>query len=128
MRVFTIFILFLVACSSYAQESWTAPEESKKIVNPYEGNQIAAQKGQKLYSKLCWTCHGKNGLGDGPASAGLNPKPKSFVDKDVQTQTDGELFWKLSNGKGMMVPYKHSLNEEIRWQLINYIRTLKAEK
>mgnify|MGYP001447081866 CR=1 FL=1 len=128
MRVFTIFILFLIACSSYAQESWTAPEESKKIVNPYEGNQIAAQKGQKLYSKLCWTCHGKNGLGDGPASAGLNPKPKSFVDKDVQTQTDGELFWKLSNGKGMMVPYKHSLNEEIRWQLINYIRTLKAEK
>jgi hypothetical protein len=43
-------------------------------------------------------------------------------------QSDGELFWKLSNGKGMMVPYKHSLNEEMRWQLINYIRTLKAQK
>lgn len=128
MRVFAILILFLVASSSYAQENWTAPEKSKKIVNPYEGNQIAAQKGQKLYSKLCWTCHGKNGLGDGPAGAGLNPKPKSFADKDVQMQSDGELFWKLSNGKGVMVPYKHSLNEEMRWQLINYIRTLKADK
>jgi mono/diheme cytochrome c family protein len=128
MRVFAILILFLVASSSYAQENWTAPEESKKIVNPYGGNQIAAQKGQKLYSKLCWTCHGKSGLGDGPAGAGLNPKPKSFADKDVQMQSDGELFWKLSNGKGMMVPYKHSLNEEMRWQLINYIRTLKADK
>ena len=128
MRVFAILILFLVASSSYAQENWTTPEKSKKIVNPYEGNIIAAQKGQKLYSKLCWTCHGKNGLGDGPAGAGLNPKPKSFADKDVQIQSDGELFWKLSNGKGMMVPYKHSLNEEMRWQLINYIRTLKAQK
>lgn len=128
MRVFAILILFLVASFGYAQENWTAPEESKKIVNPYEGNTIAAQKGQKLYSKLCWTCHGKNGLGDGPAGAGLNPKPKSFADKDVQIQSDGELFWKLSNGKGMMVPYKHSLNEEMRWQLINYIRTLKAQK
>jgi mono/diheme cytochrome c family protein len=128
MRVFAILILFLVAISCCAQENWTAPEESKNIVNPYEGNTIAAQKGQKLYSKLCWTCHGKNGLGDGPAGAGLNPKPKSFADKDVQMQSDGELFWKLSNGKGMMVPYKHSLNEEMRWQLINYIRTLKADK
>ena len=38
-----------------------------------------------------------------------------------------ELFLKLSNGKGMMVPYKHSLNEEKRWQLINYIRTLSVK-
>lgn len=128
MRVFALLILFLIANFSYAQEIWVAPAEAKEVLNPYEGNNIAAQKGQALYSKLCWTCHGKGGLGDGPAGAGLNPKPKSFADKDVQSQTDGELFWKLSNGKGMMVPYKHSLDKEKRWQLINYIRTLKAEK
>ena len=56
----------------------------------------------------------------------LKPKPNSFSSADLQKQSDGELFWKLSTGKGMMVPYKHSLSEEKRWQLINYIRTLKV--
>ena len=125
MRVFfTIIFLLFVAVVGRAQDHWVAPEESKKIINPYDGNTIAAQKGQQLYAKLCWTCHGKDGLGGGPAGAGLKPKPISFADEKVQNQTDGELFWKLSNGKGMMVPYKHSLDKEKRWQLINYIRTL----
>lgn len=128
MKVFSLLFLFFVASPAFGQSDWRAPEDSKKIINPYEGNVIAAQKGERLYSKLCWTCHGKSGLGDGPAGAGLNPKPISFADNRVQSQTDGELFWKLSNGKGMMVPYKHSLDKEKRWQLINYIRTLKAEK
>ena len=127
MRLFLVFSFVLFELSSFAQDSWRAPESAKGINNPYAGNKIAAQKGHALYSKLCWTCHGKNGKGDGPAAANLKPKPKDFSSADLQKQTDGELFWKLSNGKGMMVPYKHSLNEEKRWQLINYIRTLSVK-
>ena len=126
MRLFLVLSIVLFGLSSFAQDSWRAPELAKEINNPYADNKIAAQKGQVLYSKLCWTCHGKNGKGDGPAAANLKPKPKDFSSTDLQKQTDGELFWKLSNGKGMMVPYKHSLNEEKRWQLINYIRTLSV--
>lgn len=123
----TLFLLFVLCVSySFGQDSWSAPISSKEILNPYSGNAIATQKGKQLFSKLCWTCHGKNGAGDGPAAGNLNPKPRSFSLDAVQKQDDGELFWKLSNGKGMMVPYKHSLNEEKRWQLINYIRTLKT--
>ncbi|MGC6490474.1 MAG: c-type cytochrome [Flavobacteriales bacterium] len=122
----TFIILFsCFSLMSFSQDNWVAPNSAKTVKNPYQGNAIAAQKGKILYDKLCWTCHGKNGLGDGPAGKSLKPKPKSFIADDVQIQTDGELFWKLSNGKGMMVPYKHSLNEEKRWQLINYIRSLK---
>ena len=124
MKAFISLMLMLSAVTCFAQDQWVAPESAKTITNPYEGNTIAAQKGQQLYSKLCWTCHGKQGLGDGPAVKNLKPKPKSLASTDVQNQTDGELFWKLSNGKGMMVPYKHSLSEEQRWQLINYIRSL----
>ncbi len=125
MRPFFIILFMWFALVCYSQDQWKAPESAKEIENPYQGNSIAEQKGKQLYSKLCWTCHGKQGLGDGPAGKNLKPKPKSFASKDVQNQSDGELFWKLSNGKGMMVPYKHSLSEEKRWQLINYIRTLK---
>jgi mono/diheme cytochrome c family protein len=124
---FCLCALFLITSPAFAQEKWVAPESSKKIVNPYQDNGIATQKGQMLYSKLCWTCHGKKGLGDGPAGSQLNPKPKNFALSEIQQQSDGELFWKLSNGKGSMLPYKHSLGEEERWQLINYIRTLKKD-
>ena len=126
MRLFLVLSFVLFGLSSFAQDSWQAPKSSKDVKNPYVGNKIAANKGQALYSKLCWTCHGKNGKGDGPAAASLKPKPKDFLSADLQKQTDGELFWKLSNGKGMMMPYKHSLNEEKRWQIINYIRTLSV--
>tara|TARA_B100001063_G_scaffold226334_1_gene235854 strand:- start:139 stop:522 length:384 start_codon:yes stop_codon:yes gene_type:complete len=127
MRLALSLIFTLCVLCSFAQDSWQAPESAKDIKNPYSGNVIAAQKGEQLYSKLCWTCHGKNGKGEGPAAANLNPKPKNFSSVELQKQTDGELFWKLSNGKGMMVPYKHSLNEEKRWQLVNYIRTLSVK-
>lgn len=123
-----VFLLFALCVSySFGQDSWQAPANSKELLNPYSGNKIAGQKGEKLYSKLCWTCHGRIGQGDGPAAKNLKPKPKNFSLSEVQNQSDGELFWKLSNGKGMMVPYKHSLSEEKRWQLINYIRTLKTK-
>jgi mono/diheme cytochrome c family protein len=127
MQLFLVFSFVFFGLGSFAQDSWRAPDYAKEIKNPYAGNKIAAQKGQALHSRLCWTCHGKNGRGDGPASANLKPKPKDFSSADLQRQTDGELFWKLSNGKGMMMPYKHSLNEENRWQLINYIRTLSVK-
>ena len=114
-----------MSISVFAQDNWVTPLEAKEIVNPYDGNQIAAQKGGVLFQKLCWTCHGKSGLGDGPAGKSLNPKPKNFRLNSVQDQSDGELYWKISNGNGMMLPYKHSLSEEQRWQLVNYIRSFK---
>ena len=126
MRLFSVFLFMLIMLSAFSQDSWLAPKSAVNIINPYAGNKIAAQKGQALYSKLCWTCHGKNGKAMALLLPILNPNLRDFSSVDLQKQTDGELFWKLSNGKGMMVPYKHSLNEEKRWQLINYIRTLSV--
>ena len=125
MKRIILSIICLYSINVCAQSSWVAPEKAREIINPYEGNKIAAQKGAMLYQKLCWTCHGKTGQGDGPAGKSLKPKPKNFSMSEVQEQTDGELFWKISNGNGMMVPYKHSLSEEQRWQLVNFIRTFK---
>ena len=125
MKRYILLCLCLMSFSVFAQENWVAPLDAKEIVNPYNGNQIAAQKGEMLFTKLCWTCHGKSGLGDGPAGKNLKPQPKNFRLNSVQDQSDGELYWKISNGKGMMLPYKHSLSEEQRWQLVNYIRSFK---
>ena len=42
----------------------------------------------------------------------------------MQDEPDGELFWKISNGRCAMPPWKH-LPEADRWAVIHYIRSLK---
>lgn len=105
-----------------AQTPWGAPAEAKNLKNPVKG--VGAAK--KSVETNCATCHG-SGKGDGPAAAALPPpKPANWTGDAVQKQTDGEIFWKISNGRGSMPPWKH-LPEKERWELVNYIRTLKGK-
>ena len=39
-------------------------------------------------------------------------------------ETDGELFWKISEGKTPMPGFGKEFSETDRWLLVNYIRTL----
>ncbi len=41
----------------------------------------SAAKGKAAFEQYCVACHGKEGHGDGPMGASLNPKPKDFADK-----------------------------------------------
>jgi len=105
-----------------AQGEWKAPPEAKNVKNPEKGP-AAVAAGKKLAETNCVTCHGPSGKGDGPAAAALNPKPADWTSARVTGETDGELFWKISNGRGAMPPWKH-LSEKDRWDLINYVRSL----
>lgn len=88
----------------------------------------AEQKGKELYDLYCWSCHGQNGFGDGAAGTALGQQPANFHDRRVKNQTDGALFWKLTNGRENMPPFKESLSEEQRWQLISYIRKITVRE
>jgi glucose/arabinose dehydrogenase/mono/diheme cytochrome c family protein len=102
---------------------WRAPEEANNKKNPFAADPIAAeQKGKALYDSYCSSCHGQNGFGDGAAGHSLGQRPANFHDRRVKNQSDGALFWKMSNGRGNMPPFKESLTEEQRWQLVSYIR------
>ena len=94
--------------------AWKAPESSKDLKNPYKNDSTAISKGRDLYKVYCWQCHGENGYGDGAAGGALGQQPANFHSGRVRRQADGELFWKLSNGKGNMPPFKESLKEEER--------------
>jgi mono/diheme cytochrome c family protein len=105
-----------------AQDKWAAPADAKKL-KPGKDVKAAAGAAKKSYETNCQICHGAKGLGDGPGAAALNPKPASLKDKAIQGQTDGELFWKLSEGRGVMPPWKQ-LPEAERWSLVRYVRSL----
>lgn len=105
--------------------NWTAPVSADKIKNPYSGSEKATIAGKKIYSQFCAICHGKKGKGDGMAGMALKPRPADFTKEALQKQTDGAIYWKLTEGKAPMAAYKDLLTEEQRWQLVNYIRSLK---
>lgn len=45
----------------------------------------ARKEAEEIFSTRCTTCHGPTGQGDGPASAGLTPKPRNFHDGGWQS-------------------------------------------
>lgn len=106
-------------------KEWIAPSSAKDILNPLKGNTVATMEGKKLFTQICAVCHGDKGKGDGVGGATLNPKPRNFTLDKTQEQTDGDFFWKLSEGRPPMASYKTILTPTQRWQLINYIRTFK---
>jgi len=122
-----LLLLFIGAFTNeiFAQTNWKAPIEADIMVNPLSGDADSVKKGKKVYTQMCVICHGAKGKGDGIASASLNPKPANFIEANIQEQTDGAIFWKLTNGKAPMAAYKDILSETQRWELVNYIRTFK---
>ena len=107
------------------QKKWVAPASADKIVNPLKGDVKAAASGKKVYKMLCFVCHGPKGKGDGMGGAGLTPKPADLTSSTFQSQSDGAIFWKIEQGRSPMPSYKTSIPEKKRWEIINYLRTLK---
>jgi len=106
--------------SAWSQSDWKAPADAKTLKNPVQGIGDA----KNLIAMNCAACHGSSGRGDGVAAAALQPKPMDWSSAAVQSDTDGQLFWKITNGRGSM-PAWRQLPETQRWQIVNYIRTLK---
>jgi len=120
-------ILMLTAKKNTMQTNpWLAPTWADTIRNPVIADIKTTEEGKKIYERNCVVCHGNKGKGDGIAAAGLSPKPADHSSEKIQKQSDGAIFWKITNGRPPMASYAKSLTPYTRWELVNYIRTLKA--
>ena len=84
-------------------------------------------KGKELYAANCKSCHGDNGMGDGPAAATLVKKPRNLHSVDGWTigRNIDQMFKTLQEGiiKNGMAAYEY-LPAADRFAIISYIRTL----
>ncbi len=124
-----IFLLIgFVFLNLHAQNHWQVPPEARQLQNPLNDDEAVWQKGQKIFNSLCASCHGQDGTGNPVILKTLNPPPADLTSQTVQQQTDGEIFWKITEGRGLMASYKNMLTEEERWAVVKYIRRLKKNK
>jgi len=83
-------------------------------------------KGKSLFEANCKSCHGDNGMGDGPAGAALTKKPRNF--HSTSSWTSGrdidQMFKTLQEGitKNGMAAYDY-IPAGDRFAIISYIRT-----
>ncbi|MFN2151900.1 MAG: c-type cytochrome [Anaerolineales bacterium] len=94
--------------------------------NPVPADDVSISRGQTLFSINCVMCHGSNGEGNGQLAALIANKPANLTSIITQSKTDGALFLTITNGvEGKMPPMVENLTVRDRWDVINYIRTLK---
>ena len=110
-------------------EAWKAPARAARKENPIPADANSITQGQGLFVMACVPCHGPTGRGDGSAAAnlerdGVRVRPGNLTLPEMRQQTDGELFWKISEGRSPMPSWRESLTEEQRWLIVNYVRTL----
>jgi mono/diheme cytochrome c family protein len=125
-RALILLAAFSMGGALVAQD-WKAPPSAVTRPNPVPVNANTIALGQKLYVGNCMTCHGQSGKGDGPGAAALEKKPADLAARIRSGETDGELFWKISEGRSPMISWKGALSETQRWELVNYIKTLAGK-
>lgn len=102
------------------------PAEYAGLTNPFPADKESLERGGELYTVNCVSCHGDGGMGDGPAGSTLDPAP-SPIAHSSQMMADDYLFWRISEGGvsfGTSMPAWTVLDEQSRWNLVNYIRAL----
>ncbi|MCC6685153.1 MAG: cytochrome c [Bacteroidia bacterium] len=106
-----------------AGKPWNAPADAVKKTNP-KANADGIKEGKELYSVHCKSCHGVKGKGDGPKAEKIDISCNDFTKPEFAKISDGELYWKTTEGRKPMPSFKEKLSDSERWAVVAYIKTM----
>ena len=106
--------------------------EARALTSPLPDSPEIIEKGKALYNGrgTCFNCHGKEGMGDGPAAVSLDPSPRNFHHHGFwRHRTEGEIFWVIKHGSPgtAMIGFGDQLTDEEIWSIIQYERSFAGE-
>lgn len=131
-----IFIAFLFCSIMFL--SWqaqgfqggSAPPEIKPT------GEAGDPSGKSTYVRLCSTCHGVDGKGDGPAAGHLDPRPRDFTSGIFKIRTtatgtlptDDDIRRSITEGlhSSAMPDWKNFLHGDTLQTVVNYIKTFST--
>jgi mono/diheme cytochrome c family protein len=108
-------------------EPWQVPDRAARRTNPLNAAKDPSA-GRELYLQECAACHGLSGRGDGAKVKELNVSPADLSRRALRNQSDGTLFWKISQGKSPMPSFRLRFSEKERWRIVNYVRSLAGQE
>ncbi|MCK8481912.1 c-type cytochrome [Psychroserpens algicola] len=97
------------------------------LTSPLDSTQIDSQRAGQLYDIYCGICHGKKGDGKGKLVTREKILGVPSYDDAGRAITAGSIYHTIYYGKNAMGSYANQLNEEERWQVVDYVLNLKAD-
>lgn len=94
------------------------------LVNPLALSEESVRRGKEAYGYYCVQCHGPLADGRGTVGQSFAPLPANLKDPNVQDQSDGSIYYRISLGINRHPPLWDTVAETDRWALVNYIRSL----
>jgi mono/diheme cytochrome c family protein len=108
-------------------DSKIPPEEAARK-NPVPSTPEGLAEARRFYKYQCTMCHGENGDGKGDLVETMKLKMNDWRDaSSLEGRSDGELFYILTNGRGAMVGQGDRTKEDMRWKLINLVRSFSKK-
>jgi mono/diheme cytochrome c family protein len=90
-----------------------------KLVSKEQADKLFEQ-GKKLYQINCNHCHGEKGDGNGPmVASGAYTGVPNYSNLTI---AEGQMFYSIYYGKGMMGSHASLLNKREIWTLVHYIK------
>lgn len=125
MKIICLSVLVMVSMSYKASgQAWVVPPDKAKVLSPFKFSDETRQAGSALYATYCKQCHGDPGKGNVIA---LVPPPPDPALPQMQTNTDGGIFYKVTEGRGAMLSFKNTLTPFNIWNIISFIRSFNPQ-
>jgi len=121
MRRYIFGLLFLqLLFPAISAQEWIVPADKKGKLSTFPFNDETRNAGEKLYSINCLSCHGIPGKAN---YLQLVPPPGDPATEKIQKNSDGEIFYKLSVGRGQMPSFRSVLTSNDIWNVVSYLRS-----
>jgi len=114
-----ILLLMLFPTLSFGQQ-WVVPPDKKARLSETRFTDETVKAGSQVYQINCKSCHGDPGKNNVTKLAPLPPDPASA---QMQQNLDGDIYYKVQEGRVPMPAFKNSLTSMEIWQVIAYIRS-----
>jgi mono/diheme cytochrome c family protein len=126
--ILVLICITLLYATHQKNSKWVVPEEAKRLKNPLQPSATNLNAAAGLYKDECAECHGEHGKGDGPKAKAHDLSPSDLTDlRHMNTVTDGEIFYQISEGRKPMPRFKNRMTEDQRWQLVLFVRTFSQK-
>jgi hypothetical protein len=118
----TIVLLHVLTTGLFCQE-WVVPGDRSGRLSTFPFNDDTRKAGEKIYNVNCLSCHGTPGKAN---YINLVPPPGDPATEKIQKNRDGDIFYKVSTGRGQMPSFRSVLATNDIWNVISYLRSFNS--
>jgi mono/diheme cytochrome c family protein len=122
-KLYFMFFGLLIFSTGILGQEWSVPENRKGRLSPFKFTDQTRENGAKAYSVYCASCHGAPGRGN---IINLVPPPPDPATDKFQKNSDGEIFFKITEGRQQMPSFRNVLISDEIWDIISFLRSFNS--